>query len=1610
MHNPSAADTFIKRTLDQLITSKEGKKIPALLSSVKQASGFLDRKDLDFTEVQTIFLPFQVACQSNQSLLATTAIDCLGKLFTYNYWGRIKEKKTEESTITKVAIKVADSKNPPKKSESEFSDRFDGFDADGYDNGSEDGIVGLVVRTICETFIGESTDDKLQLQIIKALLSSISTADSRCAVHGASLMRAIRTTFNIFLLAKSPTTQMMAQTTLQQMVQSIFGKVSPSNQPQGSFDSESLEINVTSTSARTSVSPERDNQKVLGRSPDSFRDPKSSGGKILVEIYLNYDCDIEATAQENIWERLINTLSMSIQENNNAPSTGILTSGTSQQHSIGNSDIPNLTTANLPVYTKEQIREFNATTGDHNEIKKHSLQLLVRGILKPLTDWISFKVESESKQSDSQALSSTNDSDATIPIKKESERSASTVDDPTQFQNMKQRKQVLLEGIKKFNVKPKKGIQYLVESGCIPTKSPKDIALFLLHTDGLNKTIIGEYLGEGDEENIAIMHAFVDEMDFSQMLFVPALRTFLQSFRLPGESQKIDRFMLKFAGRYVQGNPTSFSSADTAYVLAYSVIMLNTDQHNSQVKKRMTKSDFLKNNRGIDEGKDIPASVLESIFDEIQRNEIVMKDEQHAKMNSTSAIGNSPVGHKKENTESMATKTEALLNNIMKFHKRSATATSLSETMPDGTAGSHFIHASHYEHVKPMFSIIWMAVLASISTPLQDTEDNDMITTALEGFKCVSKIVCMFDMSAERKSVLSTLAKCTTVPSIYDLKLKNVDAIVCLLEIALSSGNSIEDNWTDVVSAIYQLEKVQQFTSELAKQRNAANESKPKPSSPKKDIRLLNEDAIARALSQSMTLTVDKVFASSAKLNGNAITEFVKAMCIFSTEEISETSMGSSEHPKMYCLQRLVEMSYYNMNRIRVEWSGLWSILGDHFNQVGCHTNTQVSFFALDKLRQLSMKFLDLEELQNFKFQKDFLKPFEVILVNNRNTSIKDMCLVCLQQMIQAKAKSLKSGWKAMFGAFTHAANEPQEQILNGSFDIVKSIFKNYFENIVYNLAFPDFVLCIVQFCQNKQNSKTSLQAVELLYQSFSKIAEISKNSPSIKSLQSTAIATEKIFAEMVHGSSAALLIINNLEKTFHSQANNITSSVTNSFPDLSGSTIDDLNFKFWFPIFHSLYVIIMTCELEVRTRALNHLFEALKLYGSVFPKDSWEMVVNGVIFPVFDDLKSSTPESGKKSMRTLGSKEELSLWVNSTLILVLKQFMELLGQYLEELIFCVDGVFDLLIVCMTQENETLARIGSTCLQQFVTTNAQKIDDIIWGKITAMFVYLFKVTTPDALFFDYREEFPQEPAGVVVPPESEEQTEVPGSVSVSKVKNEHELHPKSPLPTVTGKTKPMKSEFPGIISKCVLHLLVIQTLQELLAPSVSGSIYKSMSSLHLFTLIDCLERSYFFAKTFNEDMELRMALYRMGFMKTLPNLLKQETSSVSAYITILIKMYSDNNAERKELRSEMEGRLIPLSLNILRVFNLLDPEAKKRNVAAWRPVVVTILNALLEFDEGQFRRHMPVFYGEVLNLFLQEVSTDMRLVMHSLLVRTGRAFNITPQDGDSPSREIQFSQ
>ncbi|XP_061080414.1 cytohesin-3-like isoform X2 [Conger conger] len=172
-------------------------------------------------------------------------------------------------------------------------------------------------------------------------------------------------------------------------------------------------------------------------------------------------------------------------------------------------------------------------------------------------------------------------------------------------------------GKKKFNMDPKKGIQYLVDNGLLEWE-PQAVAEFLYKEDGLNKTAIGDFLGEREEVHLHTLRAFVELHEFSDLNLVQALRQFLWSFRLPGEAQKIDRMMEAFASRYCGCNAGVFQSTDTCYILSFAIIMLNTSLHNPCVKEKTTLERFISMNRGINNGGDLPSDLLTKLYESIR--------------------------------------------------------------------------------------------------------------------------------------------------------------------------------------------------------------------------------------------------------------------------------------------------------------------------------------------------------------------------------------------------------------------------------------------------------------------------------------------------------------------------------------------------------------------------------------------------------------------------------------------------------------------------------------------------------------------------------------------------------------------------------------------------------------------------------------------------------------------------------------------------------------------------------------------------------------------------------------------------------------------------------
>ncbi|KZO91151.1 hypothetical protein CALVIDRAFT_542103 [Calocera viscosa TUFC12733] len=1252
----------------------------------------------------------------------------------------------------------------------------------------------------------------------------------------------------------------------------------------------------------------------------------------VVEIYLNYDCD--RTALDNIYEHLMNIVSrlssthIAVQQGK----AGEATSGMSARQGRFGTDAASIP----PSYSTAAVSSVDEVSGAVSEakLKQQSLECLV-SVLRSLVTWgttTNAGMGPDVRQNGSdERLASANRPDtaglATPSLERLTDRVSTpeSSDDPEKFENAKLRKTSLLEGIKRFNFKPKRGVQFLIESGFIRSKDPRDVAAFLLHTDGLSKTMIGEFLGEGDDENVATMHAFVDMLDFTHLPFVDALRLFLQSFRLPGEAQKIDRFMLKFAERYIAGNTnTPFANADTAYVLSYSTIMLNTDAHNPQVKVRMTRADFIRNNRGINDGSDLPEDYLSSIYDEIISNEIRMKDEADtalghavAAQGLVNALANVGRDLQREayvmQSLGMANRTEALFRNLSRTQRRGTPRPS-----------DQFFSASHHVHVRPMFEVAWMSFLAGISGPMQDTDDLDVVLLCLEGFKHAIRISCFFDMDLERNAFMTTLAKFTFLNNLGEMKVKHMEAIKLLLELATSDGikDNLKGTWHEILNCVSQLERLQ-FISDgneiTVSTRKSTTQKKTQLQRAKKPA----EELAHASRSTQITVSADMVFSWSEKLSGAAILDFVKALCDVSAEEIQ--SSGMSERPRLFSLQKLVEISYYNMNRIRIEWSGLWMILGEHFNQVCCHNNPSVAIFALDALRQLAKRFLEKEELPHFKFQKDFLKPFEYTMIHNSNPDVRELVLQCLHRLIQGQVDNMRSGWRTMFGVFSAASKVPNLGVANYAFEIVTQLYNEQFPAVVRYGAFADLTVCLTDFSKVSKFQKISLLAINML-----------------RSVIPTMLETPE--CSLKPGPEG----------------------VTNP------ASTDDPMVRFWFPVLFSFYDIIMNGEdLEVRRLALDSLFDALRTYGVSFSPDFWDMVCREILFPIFSVLRS-------QDLSRFSTQEDMSVWLSTTMIQALRELINLYTYYFETLERTLDGLLELLVVCICQENDTLARIGTSCFQQLLEQNVRKLSAERWERVITTFVKLFKTTTPYQLLDETLRTDLEEANGLEATAESPGPNIIPAPLSPDSGPRQTDIT-----------AAQRKQTFKQIIVKCVLQLLLIETTHELLQ---NDEVYSTIPPEHMLRLMAVLDQSYQFARDFNADEDLRKGLWKAGFMKHLPNLLKQESSSAATLVKILLRMYEDDRVDRDGRVSE---RLIPLCLGILKDFNSLRAAKQSKNITTWSPIVAEILQGFSTLDDADFNLYLSALYPLVTDLLARDLTPEVRESLRSVFQRVGVAKAIT---------------
>ncbi|XP_065602290.1 Golgi-specific brefeldin A-resistance guanine nucleotide exchange factor 1 isoform X1 [Cyrtonyx montezumae] len=362
-------------------------------------------------------------------------------------------------------------------------------------------------------------------------------------------------------------------------------------------------------------------------------------------------------------------------------------------------------------------------------------------------------------------------------ISKKPTRFSCILPSPEELMQIKNKKKLLITGTEQFNQKSKKGIQFLQEKNLLATPiNNNEVARWLRENPRLDKKMIGEFVS--DRKNIDLLESFVGTFSFQGLRLDEALRLYLEAFRLPGEAPVIQRLLEAFTEHWRKSNGSPFANSDACFALAYAVIMLNTDQHNHNVRKQnvpMTLEEFRKNLKGVNGGKDFEQDMLEDMYHAIKNDEIVMPEEQ--------------TGLVKEN----------YIWNVL-LH-RGATDEGIFLHVPPGS----------YDH--DLFTMTWGPTIAALSYVFDKSLEETIIQKAISGFRKCAMISAHYGLSDVFDNLIISLCKFTALssesienlPTVFGSNPKAHIAAKTVFHLAHRHGDILREGWKNIMEALLQL-------------------------------------------------------------------------------------------------------------------------------------------------------------------------------------------------------------------------------------------------------------------------------------------------------------------------------------------------------------------------------------------------------------------------------------------------------------------------------------------------------------------------------------------------------------------------------------------------------------------------------------------------------------------------------------------------------------------------------------------------------------------------------------------------------------------------------------
>ncbi|CAN8273142.1 unnamed protein product [Cochlearia groenlandica] len=773
-------------------------------------------------------------------------------------------------------------------------------------------------------------------------------------------------------------------------------------------------------------------------------------------------------------------------------------------------------------------------------------------------------------------------------------------------------KKKLMLGADHFNRDPKKGLQHLQGLHLLPEElDPKSVACFFRYTCGVDKNLIGDYLGNHDQFCVQVLHEFAKTFDFQNMNLDTALRLFVGTFKLPGESQKIQRVLEAFSERYYEQSPQILIDKDAALLLSYSIILLNTDHHNTQVKKKMTEKDFIRNNRCINGGADLPREYLSELYHSICDSEIQMIPDQGTGFQMMTASRWISVIYKSK------------------------------ETIP-------YIQCDTASHLdRDMFYIVSGPTIAATSVVFEQAEQEDVLQRCVDGLLAIAKLSAYYHMNSVLDDLVVSLCKFTP----FFASLSVDEAVLALGEdararmateavflIANKYGDYISSSWKNILECVLSLQKLQILPAHIAS--DAADDMESSTSKPEQERPSANPALVVPQVQSSATprksssfigrfsqllsfdmeetkplpteeelaayklargivkdCHIDTIFSDSKFLQAESLQQLVNSLIKAAEKEASA----------VFCLELLIAVTLNNRDRILL----IWQTVYEHISGIVQSTSTPCTLVekAVFGVLKICQRLLPYKE----NLTDELLKSLQLVL--KLDARVADAyCEPITQEvarLVKANASHVRShiGWRTIISLLSITARHPEAS--DAGFEALRFIMSEG-----AHLLPSNYILCLDaarQFAESRVGEiDRSLLAIDLMSNSVFCLARWSQEAKNSVGEDEDMMKLSQDIGEMW------LRLVNNLKRVCLDQRD------------------------------------------QVRNHAILMLHRAISgADGVMLPQPLWFQCFDSAIFPLLDELLNVSIEKSRKTFKKT---------VEETLVLSTKLMSKAFLQSLQDI------------------------------------------------------------------------------------------------------------------------------------------------------------------------------------------------------------------------------------------------------------------------------------------------------------------------------------------------------